>query len=187
MSHKIGTHLGLLCFVGVIWSLHVDSCYILSAYDNAVPSAKCAFFCRWMQKYEWYLVNMYGHHQGCLNNPIFLNLGLFAACWALFMCHYELWPTLVSHPFSFLNSSLGLARGKHYQKITIPVFRVVLQNFAIPGYFPYILFYRYIISSLSSGWFVIAVCGSVSVRELVKWIEYFVNWSRVTVSNDKSA
>ena len=51
------------------------------------------------------------------------------------MCHHELWQTSVSHPFSFLNSSLGLAGGKHYQKISIPVFRVVLQNFAIPGYF----------------------------------------------------
>ena len=34
-----------------------------------------------------------------------------------------------------------LAGRKHNQKITIPVFRLVLQNFAIPGYFPYILFY----------------------------------------------
>ena len=84
------------------------------------------------------------------------------------MRHHELWPTSVSHSFSSLNSSLGLAGGKHYQKITIPVFRVVLQNFAIPGYFSYILFYRYILSLLSSGWFVIAVCGSVSVRGLVK-------------------
>ena len=84
------------------------------------------------------------------------------------MCHDELWPTSVSHPCSFLNSSLGLAGGKHYQKITIPVFKVVLQNFAIPCYFPYILFYGYIPSLLSSGWFVIVVCGSVSIRELVK-------------------
>ena len=70
--------------------------------------------------------------------------------------------------FLFLNSSLSLAGGKHYQKITIPVFRAVFQNFSIPGYFPYILFYRYILSLISSDWFVIAVCGSVSVRELVK-------------------
>ena len=75
----------------------------------------------------------------------------------------------MSHPFSFLNSSLGLAGGKHNQKITIPVFRVVLKNFkAIQGYFPYFLFYHYILSLLSSGWFDIAVCGFVSVRELVK-------------------
>ena len=67
------------------------------------------------------------------------------------------------------NSSLGLAGGKHYQKITFPVFRFVLQNFTIPGYFPYILFYPYILSLLSSGWFVIAVPASVSVRELVKY------------------
>ena len=45
---------------------------------------------------------------------------------------------------SLLNSSLALVGGKHYQEITIPVFWLVLQNFAIPGYFPYLLFYRYI-------------------------------------------
>ena len=101
----------------------------------------------------------YDHHQGCLNNPIFSNLGLCPAC--------SLWTTFVSHPFSFLNSSLGLAGGKHYQKITIPIFRL-LQNFAIPGYFPYIILYSYPFPLLSSGWFVIAVCGSASARELVK-------------------
>ena len=72
---------------------------------------------------------------------------------AHFTCHHELWPISVSHSFSFLNSCFGLAGGIHYQKITIPVFRV-LQNFAIPGYLPYILFSCYILSLLSSGWFV---------------------------------
>ena len=62
------------------------------------------------------------------------NLGLCAACWARFMCHHELWPTSVSHPFFSLNTSLGFAGGKHYLKITIPIFRLVLQNFAFPGY-----------------------------------------------------
>ena len=71
-------------------------------------------------------------------------------------------------PFSFLNYSLGLTGGKYYHKITIPVFRVVLQNFAISCYFPYILFYSCILSLLSYGWFVIAECGSVSVRAQVK-------------------
>ena len=88
---------------------------------------------------------------GCLNNAIFSNLGLCVACWARFMCYHELWPASVSHPFSSLNRSLGFARGKHYQKITTPV----LQNFAIPGCFPYIPFCRYLFSLLSSGWFVI--------------------------------
>ena len=101
----------------------------------------------------------YGHHWGCLN------FGLCAAGWAHFMCHHKLWPTSASHPFSFLNSSLGLAEGKHYQKITIPIFRLVLQNFAIPSYFPSILFYCYLFSLLSSGWVVIAVCDSISVQE----------------------
>ena len=99
---------------------------------------------------------------------IFSNLGLCAACGARFMCHHELWPTSVSHPFSSLNISLGFAGGKHYQKITIAIFRLVLQNFAIPVCSRYILFYHYLFSLLSSGWFVIAVCGSISVREVVK-------------------
>ena len=85
-------------------------------------------------------LSFYGHHRGCLNNPIFSNLGLCAACWAHFVCHHELWLTSASHPFTFLNSSLGLAGGKRYQKITIPIFRLVLQNFPIPGYFPIIIF-----------------------------------------------
>ena len=44
-------------------------------------------------------------HRGCLNKPIFFNLGLCAACWACFMCHHKLWPTSVSHPFSLLSPS----------------------------------------------------------------------------------
>ena len=38
------------------------------------------------------------------------------------MCRHEnvLWPTPVSHSFSFLKNSLDPARGKHYQKIIIP-------------------------------------------------------------------
>ena len=58
------------------------------------------------------------HHRGCLNNPIFSNFELYAACWARFMCHHELCSTSGSHPFSF-NNSLGLAGRKHCQKITI--------------------------------------------------------------------
>ena len=67
------------------------------------------------------------------------------------------------HEFSFLNRSLGFDGGKHYQKITIPIFRLVLPNFAIAGCFLYILFYGYLFSLLSSGWFVIAVYGFISV------------------------
>ena len=85
---------------------------------------------------------------GCLNNTVFSNLSLCAACWAHFMCHHEVWPTSVGHPFSFLNSSWGLTWEKHYQKITIAIFSFVLQNCTIPGYFPYISFYRYLFSSL---------------------------------------
>ena len=78
-------------------------------------------------------------------------------------CAITNWPTSVSQPFSSLNSSLGFAGGKHHQKIIIPIFRLIFQNFAIPGCFPHIIFYCYIFSLLSSGWFVIAVCYSISV------------------------
>ena len=88
------------------------------------------------------------------------------------MCHHELWPTSVSHPFSFLNGSLGFAGGKYYQKIIIAIFRLVLQNFAIPGCFPYILFLS-LSFLLTFFWllFFIAVCGSISVQGLVKYLE----------------
>ena len=105
---------------------------------------------------------------------IFSNLGLCAACWARFMRHHKSCPTSVSHSFSYLNSSLGF---------TVPIIRFVLQNFAISGCFPYILFYRHVFSLLSSGWFamfVIAVCGSVSVVNKI-----IVNWCRVVISKDK--
>ena len=95
--------------------------------------------------------------------PSFSNLGLYAAFWAHFMCHHELWPTSESHPFSCLDSVLGLTGGKHYQKITIPIFRLVLQHFAIPGSFPHIIFCHYLFFLFSFGWFVIAVCGSILV------------------------
>ena len=65
-----------------------------------------------------------------------------AWCQAL---HHKLWPTSGSHPFSFLNSSLGLAGEKHYQKIIIPAFKIVLQKvtflifFSIAIFSPYFL------------------------------------------------
>ena len=102
------------------------------------------------------------HHQGYLNNPISSNLGSYDACWACFMCHHELWPTSVSHPFAFLGSSWGPTGGNQYQNITSPILRQVLQNFALMGCFPYIEFYYF--SLLSSGWVFIAVCGSISVQ-----------------------
>ena len=51
-----------------------------------------------------------------MSEPIFLNLGLCAACWARFMYHHELWPTSLSHPFS-LNSYLGFAAGNTIRKL----------------------------------------------------------------------
>ena len=64
--------------------------------------------------------------------------------------------------------------GQHWECLNNPifsnlglcVFKLVPQNSAIPGYFLYILFNRYLFSLLSSDWFVIAVCGSISVRKL---------------------
>ena len=114
----------------------------------------------------------YGRNWGCLNDHIFFNLGLCAACWTYFMCHHEMWPKSVSHPFSFLNSSLGLVGRKHYQKITIPVFRIVLQNFCYSRVLSLYSFPSLSFSLLSSGWFVIEVCGFISVRELVRSESY---------------
>ena len=89
----------------------------------------------------------HGYHRGCLNNPIFSNLGLYAACWAHFMCHHELWPISVSHPFSSLNSSLGLTGGNYYQKITSLsldlFFKTLLFHAAFLLFFSVAIFYPY--------------------------------------------
>ena len=44
----------------------------------------------------------------------------------------------ISECCSFLNSYFGLAGGKHYQKITVPIFRLVIQKFPQLGYSFYI-------------------------------------------------
>ena len=96
----------------------------------------------------WVLKCFEGPGRGCLNNPICPNSGLYVVCWIRFMCHYELWPTSTSHPSS-LSSSLCLARGKHYQKINIPISGLVLQNFIFSGllslYYMISLYFRLII------------------------------------------
>ena len=85
------------------------------------------------------LICMY-HHQIYLNNPIFSNMGLCVACWGHFMCHHELWPTSMSHPFSSLNSTLGLAGGKSWWRHQMEAFSVLpvlcAGNSAVPGEFP---------------------------------------------------
>ena len=77
-----------------------------------------------------------------MNNPNFSNLGLCAASCAHCMCHHKLWPASVSHPFSSLNSSLGFAGEKHYQKITIPIFSCskFCYSRSLPLYCSYFLF-----------------------------------------------
>ena len=106
----------------------------------------------------------YGHHLGCLNNALFLILGLCAACWAHFTCHHELWPISVSHTFSFLNSSCWR---KTLPENYCAYLYSCSSKFVIPGYFPYILFCCYLFSLLSSAWVVIAICDSFQSRELV--------------------
>ena len=93
----------LLCFV-LLW-LHCLSPWVRGWGLGA--------FLRWWPPsamWEGPLI-FYGHHRGCLNNPIFSNLGLCASCWAHFVCHQKLWPTSLSHPFSSLNRSLGFTEG----------------------------------------------------------------------------
>ena len=126
------------------------------------------------------------HQRGCLNNPIFSNLGLYAACGA---CFVSLQIVAHSSESSLLSQCLFRPSWRKISEnyFCIPIFRLVLQNFAFLGCFPYILFRCYLFAILSSDWFVIAVCGSISIRELVKWLVCFVNWYRVADSNDKSS
>ena len=71
-----------------------------------------------------------------------------------FMCYHELWQTSVNDPFSFLNSSLGLAGGKHHQEITIPVlelfFKIWLFQVTFLMLFSIAIFSPYSICHLST-------------------------------------
>ena len=119
-------------------SIYHENClhfYVLAwAWDHRLLVSSKISYVICVVLYPSPLIFQKYHYWGCLNNRIFSNLGLGAACWKHSMCHHKLWPTSVSHSFSSLNSSLGLTGGKHYQKISI--FRLVLQNFAHPGCFP---------------------------------------------------
>ena len=81
------------------------------------------------------------------NNPIFSNLGLCAACCARFMCHHELWPTSVSHPFSSLNSSPALLEENTTRKLLLLsldlFFEILLFRVAFPIFFSIAIFSPY--------------------------------------------
>ena len=117
------------------------------------------------------LWSIYGHHLGCLNYPIFSNLGLCAACWARFMCHIELRPTSVSHPFSSLYSSLSFTGGKHYLEITIPIFRLVVQislfQVAFLIFFSMAIYFLYFLLDALK----LRYVALFQSRELVKFLE----------------
>ena len=110
------------------------------------------------------------HHYECLNNPISSNLALCTAC----CCS--------------INSSSGLTREKPDQKITILVFRLVLQIFAHPAFFPCILCYPNLIIS-PYFLLVVLLLQYVALSISVQGTSYglvVINWCRVAISNDKS-
>ena len=130
---------------------HTDSIIHLLYFSSSQHALYAFLFSSWcclinspLMTYQW----------ECLNKPIFSNLELCSVHWAHIMCHHGLWPTSLSHPFSYLSSSLGLAGEEHYKKNTIPFLILVLQNCAFPSCFLYILFYHHLFSIHSSGWFV---------------------------------
>ena len=84
----------------------------------------------------------YGHHGRCMNNPIFSILGLCAACWAhsITNCGQHQWAI----PSLFSMAHEAILEKNITRKLLIAVFRIVLQYLNILGYFPYILFCRYI-------------------------------------------
>ena len=73
--------------------------------------------------------------------------------------------TFVYSKYLVLSFSIDVVCTLSYQRFA----KLVLQNFAIPGCFPCILFCHYLFFLPCSGCLVIARCGSISVRELVKY------------------
>ena len=81
-------------------------------------------------------------------------------------CHHELWPNEWAIPCPLSIVLEALLEENTTGKITIPDFRLVLKKLLYQV--AYIIFCCSRFSLLSSVWFVITVCGSVSVKELVK-------------------
>ena len=74
-----------------------------------------------------------------------------------------------SHPVSLFKALLEDNITRKLLSLCLDaLFKIVLSRLL-----SYILLYRYLFSLLSSGLFVIAVCGSISVREIVKYLESF--------------
>ena len=100
---------------------------------------------------------------------------LCAACWVHFMCHHKLWLTSVTHPFPLSIALKALLEKNITRKLPSLSLDVFLKNLLFQFFFPYILCHPIIShqllkSILSSSWFVIAVCGSISAQAtIVKW------------------
>ena len=104
------------------------------------------------------------HRQGCLNNPIFSTLEYvwhFSKFWM--SPQIKLWPTSVSHLFFFLNTCLGPCWSITSSKNIIPMFGLSFKIMLFQASF-LIYFFVPIFSLHSSGWVVIAVCGSNAVQ-----------------------
>ena len=80
-------------------------------------------------------------------------------------------------------NSLGFAGGKYRQKITIPIFRLVLHIFAHSGCIHYIFFKDNFFAYFSCLIFCWIIWLNFSLRNSFSVI---VNWCRVAVSNNKS-
>ena len=83
---------------------------------------------------------LHGHHfcqSWYLNNSIYSNLGLCALL-RTFHVPSRIVANISGPSLPFSLALGGLTGVKRYQKVTIAIFRFVLQNCIIPGYFPYI-------------------------------------------------
>ena len=79
----------------------------------------------------------------------------------------------LGHPFMTMMltsvTAVGLAdvpdsdRGDYRRRRAIDI-SSYFHYITVPGYFPYIHFYSCVFSLLSSGWFVIALCGPILVQ-----------------------
>ena len=107
------------------------------------------FYAYWFNSYIYSSVSDSGWGLGA-----FLRWWPPSAMWAGLLIYWLPPPVMALYP---------LLEEKNYQKITIPILRLVLQNFDIPGCFPYIPFCCYLLLISFFSLVFIVVCGSISV------------------------
>ena len=124
----------------------------------------------WSYTFRWWPLSTLWVDPFIFSSDAGRDVWITPSSWFVVMCcmlitfHVSSWivTNISESSLLFSQYSLRFCWKQTHRKYSVPIFGFVLQNFA--DGFPYILCFSYHFVLLSSGWFVIVVCGSTSVQ-----------------------